>query len=161
MEPAVKPAALASKSGKVAVLATAATFQGRLFESVVSRFAVGVEVTTKACPEWVELVETGVVAGQVAESVVAEVVEPLADSDVDVIVLACTHFSFLRPVIWSLVELEVIDPARAVASQAKRVAPHQRGKGDVQLVASGDTVEFAHLASALASMAGPVIRFSR
>jgi glutamate racemase len=161
MEPAVKPAALASKSGKVAVLATAATFQGRLFESVVSRFAVGVEVTTRACPEWVELVESGIVTGQVAESAVAEVVEPLADSDVDVIVLACTHFSFLRPVMWSLIELEVIDPARAVAAQAKRVAPRQSGRGDLQLVASGDTEEFSHLASALASMAGPVIRFSR
>lgn len=161
MEPAVKPAALASKSGKVAVLATAATFQGRLFESVVSRFAVGVEVTTRACPEWVDLVENGIVTGQIAESTVAAVVGPLADSGVDVIVLACTHFSFLRPTIWSLTELEVIDPARAVAAQAKRVAPRQAGRGDVQLVASGDTEEFARLASALASMAEPVIRFSR
>jgi len=92
---------------------------------------------------------------------VAEVVKPLADSDVDVIVLACTHFSFLRPVIWAMIELEVIDPARAVAAQAKRVAPRQSGGGDLQLVASGDTDEFAHLASAVASMAGPVIRFSR
>jgi glutamate racemase len=161
MEPAVKPAAVASKSGKVAVLATAATFQGRLFESVVSRFAVGVEVTTRACPEWVELVENGTVTGPVAEAAVGEVVMPLANSDVDVIVLACTHFSFLRPVIRSLSQLDVVDPARAVAAQAKRVAPRQSGGGALELVASGDPEEFAHLAAALASTAAPVIRFAK
>jgi glutamate racemase len=160
MEPAVKPAALASKSGRVAVLATAATFQGRLFESVVSRFALGVEVMTRACPEWVQLVEEGEVVGRRAESIVGEVIRPLEDRGVDVVALACTHFSFLRPVIESLSSIQVIDPAPAVAAQTKRVAPDQNGRGDLVLAASGDAAEFIRLAGALASIAAPVIPFA-
>jgi glutamate racemase len=159
MEPAVKPAALASRAKKVAVLATAATFQGRLFGSVVSRFARGVEVTTRACPEWVDLVETGVVSGPMAEAAVGAVVEPLAEEGADVLVLACTHFSFIRPVIETMCELHVIDPAPAVAAQTKRVAPTASENGDLVLAASGDTDEFARLASALVSMTEPVIPF--
>jgi len=160
MEPAVKPAALASKSGRVAVLATAATFQGRLFESVVSRFGSGVEVMTRACPEWVQLVEEGEVEGRRAVSVVGEVIRPLEDRGVDVVALACTHFSFLRPVIESLSSTQVIDPAPAVAAQTKRVAPDQNGRGHLVLAASGDTAEFTRLAGALASIATPVIPFA-
>jgi glutamate racemase len=160
MEPAVKPAALASKSRKVAVLATAATFQGRLFESVVSRFGGGIEVLTRACPEWVELVENGDVSGPQAEDLVGKVVRPLKDQGTDVLVLACTHFSFLRPVIESLTNLEVIDPAPAVAAQTKRVAPENPGSGDLVLAASGDTAAFTRLAEALASIAAPVIPFA-
>lgn len=159
MEPAVKPAALASRSRKVAVLATAATFQGRLFESVISRFASDVKVMTRACPEWVELVEEGEVGGPRAEAVVGDVVGPLEDEGTDVLVLACTHFSFLRPVIESLSTMDVIDPAPAVAAQTKRVAPDLSGSGDLILAASGDTVAFSRLAAALASIDARVIPF--
>jgi glutamate racemase len=159
MEPAVKPAALASKSRKMAVLATAATFQGKLFESVVSRFADGVEVITRACPEWVELVENGEIAGRRAEAIVGAVVGPLESQGTDVLVLACTHFSFLRPVMESLASLEVIDPAPAVAAQTKRVAADVSGRGDLVLAASGDRADFTRLAGALASISASVIPF--
>lgn len=159
MEPAVKPAALATKSGKVAVLATAATFQGRLFDSVVTRFAEGVEVFPRACPEWVELVEEGVVDGPRAVEIVREVVAPLAADGVDVIVLACTHFSFLVPVIERVTSVAVVDPARAVAKQTARVAPDVSGDGRTTLASSGDAGEFARLAAAVASIDQPVIPF--
>lgn len=159
MEPAVKPAALASRTGKVAVFATAATFQGKLFESVVTRFATGVEVITRACPEWVTLVERGTVEGREAEALVVPVVADMADQDADVIVLACTHFSFLKPLIERVGGIEVVDPAPAVAAQTARVTPSQHGSGSLTLAASGDVDEFARLASALARIDGPVIRF--
>lgn len=160
MEPAVKPAALTTRSGKVAVLATAATFQGRLFESVVTRFADGVDVVTRACPEWVQLVEEGVVDGPRAETGVRAVVEPLAHEGVDVIVLACTHFSFLKPLIETLTEIAVLDPAPAVAAQTRRVAPNREGGGELTLAASGDLGAFRRLARSLASIDAPVIPFS-
>lgn len=159
MEPAVKPAASVTRSRKVAVLATAATFQGRLFESVVTRFADGVDVVARACPEWVELVEEGVVAGPRAEGLVAEAVGPLVAEGVDVIVLACTHFSFLKPVIERLTHIEVVDPAPAVAAQTARVAPDVVGEGRLTLASSGDTAVFSRLARALASIDQPVIPF--
>lgn len=160
MEPAIKPAAIASKAGKVAVLATTATFQGRLFESVVSRFATDIDVITKACPEWVELVEGGESTGPHVEHVVGETLSVLVARGADVMVLACTHFSFLRPVIESLYDVAVIDPAAAVAAQAKRVAPDPIGRGRLTLAASGDLSEFARLADALASISAPVIPFA-
>lgn len=160
MEPAIKPASVATRTRKVAVCATAATFQGRLFESVVERFAEGVEVVTRACPQWVEMVERGIVEGPEAEAAVAEVVEPLVADDVDVVVLACTHFSFLRGVIESVSGIEVLDPAGAVAAQTARVAPHRDDRGTLTLAASGDAADFARLAAALASIDEPVIPFS-
>lgn len=159
MEPAVKPAVLASRTGTVAVFATAATFQGRLFASVVDRFAAGVEVLTRACPEWVELVERGQVEGAEVETSISTAVDPVVDKGADVVVLACTHFSFLGPAISQISGLEVVDPASAVAAQVARVAPDVDGTGELTLAASGDTTEFAGLASALASMTGPVIPF--
>lgn len=159
MEPAVKPAALASRTRKVAVFATAATFQGRLFASVMDRFAEGVEVLTRACPEWVELVELGLVDGPKVEDAVERALDPVITRDADVIVLACTHFSFLRPVIERLSGLVVVDPAAAVAAQTATVAPHPEGDGNVILAASGDTDEFSRLAAALASVTQPVIPF--
>lgn len=161
MEPAVKPAALASRSGKVAVVATAATFQGRLFGSVVSRFASDVEVMTAACPEWVELVEAGVLDGETARSAVTGILDTMIESGADVVVLACTHFSFLTPLISSQYEVSVIDPAPAVAAQTGRIAPDVTGSGSLTLATTGDPADFAELASALASIDVPVIRFDR
>lgn len=159
MEPAVKPAAQGTSSGTVAVYATAATFQGELFESVVSRFASGVDVMKRACPEWVELVERGIVDGPLVEEAVGSVVSEAVDAGADRIVLGCTHFSFLAPVIERLSGIEVIDPAAAVAAQTARVAPDTVSGGRTKLVASGDLEEFAALARQLADFDQQVIRF--
>ncbi len=160
MEPAVKPAAMASRTGKVAVCATAATFQGRLYASVVERFAEGTDVVTRACPDWVQHVEHGEIEGPEAAASIRDVVDPLIAEDVDVIVLGCTHFSFLGALIRRLSGLAVVDPAAAVAAQTSRVAPDRGGDGTLTMAASGDLAEFARLASALASIDEPVIPFA-
>jgi glutamate racemase len=161
MEPAVKPAAEGTASGTVAVYATAATFQGELFESVVSRFASGVEVIRKACPDWVELVERGVITGPEVERAVGPVVSESVDAGADRIVLGCTHFSFLAPMIERLSGVAVIDPAPAVAAQTARVVSETRSAGETILSASGDLGEFATLARQLADFNQPVIRFGK
>lgn len=159
MEPAVKPAAQGTTSGTVAVYATAATFQGELYESVVSRFASGVDVITRACPEWVDLVERGVTDGPEAEMAISGVVAEAVAGGADHIVLACTHFSFLAPTIERLSGIDVIDPAPAVAAQTGRVAPDRGSAAKITLAASGDLGEFSALARKLADFDQPVIRF--
>lgn len=156
MEPAVKPAAQSTTSGTVAVFATAVTFQGLLFDSVVSRFASGVEVLTRACPSWVEAVERGDVD---SAAVVSDEVSWALDHGADRIVLACTHFSFLKELIEDVAGIPVIDPADAVAAQVGRVAPTRVEGGRTSLAASGDLEEFAALASRLAGISSPVIPF--
>ncbi|MDX1449544.1 MAG: glutamate racemase, partial [Acidimicrobiia bacterium] len=115
MEPAVKPAAEMTKTGVVGLFATAATFQGELFDSVVDRHAGDVELIATACPGWVDLVERGVVRGAEATDALAEEIRPVVDAGADVLVLGCTHFSFLGPEIASIAGQDVLvyDPAPA------------------------------------------------
>ena len=156
MEPAIKPAALETRSGVIGVLATAATFQGELFESVVRRFAGEAEVLTAACPDWVDLVEDGVLTGELAEKAVATRLQPLCDRGADTLVLGCTHFPFLRPVIEAFAGplVTIIDPAPAVARQVARV--HRNGgNGALTLMANGDIERLARLAESLVGIHEP------
>jgi len=123
MEPAVKPATEHTRSGRVGVIATAATFQGELFASLLDRYAGNVIVHTRACPELVPLVEAGELDSDRAFVAVQTCLAPLLTAGIDELVLGCTHYPFLRPLIERVVgpEVEVIDPAPAVARQVGRV----------------------------------------
>lgn len=131
MEPAMKPAATASRSRRVGVVATRATFQGELFASVVDRFARGVRVVTAACPRWVEMVEQGLTEGEEVTKEVRRCLEPMIESGVDVLVLACTHYPALRATIAAVLGpgVHLIDPAPAVARQTARKAGKRHGIG--------------------------------
>lgn len=124
MEPAVKPAVEATRSGVIGVLATPATFQGELFASVVDRFAGAAQVIPMACPGLADRVEAGLVDGPETEGLVRTYVDPLLAQGVDTLVLACTHYPFLVPVIRRVAgpATTVLDPTGAVARQVARVA---------------------------------------
>lgn len=123
MEPAVKPAALSSRTQRVGVLATPATFQGELFASVVERFAQGVEVIEKTLPGLVEKVEQLDLDGPETRAIISEAIFPLLDLGIDTLVLACTHYPFVVPIIQEIAgaDIQVIDPAPAIARQTERV----------------------------------------
>jgi glutamate racemase len=123
MEPAVKPAAERTHNGVVGVMATQATFQGELFASLVARYAEDVRVMTQACPGLVEAVEDGAIDTPGTEALLRRCLTPLIEAGADQLVLGCTHYPFLRPVIERVVgpRVAVIDPAPAVARQAGRV----------------------------------------
>ena len=123
IEPAVKPAALRSKTGVVGVLATAGTFGGRLYNETKAKFARDVTVIATVADEFVELVERKEISGAAAERVVRARIEPLLKAGCDKIVLGCTHFPHLKPLIEKICagRAEVIDPSDAVARQARRV----------------------------------------
>lgn len=140
MEPAVKPAATATKSGVIGVLATSATFQGELFAAVVERHAGSARVLAQACPSWVEVVESGRLDGPDVESAVRECLQPLLDQGADTLVLGCTHFSFLSPMIRLVAgpQVRIMDPAPAIARQVERVASGTDGQGDLVMATSGN-----------------------
>ncbi len=123
MEPALKPAAQRTRTRHVGVIATAATFQGELFASLVERFAGDVVVHTQVCPQLVPLVEAGELDSPATRAAVAGYLAPLLAAGIDELVLGCTHYPFLRPVIEAVVgpTVEVIDPAAAVARQTGRL----------------------------------------
>lgn len=128
MEPAVKPAAETTQSGVVGVLATPATFQGALYASVVERFAQGVRVLQDTCPGLVAQIEAGNLAGGDTRAILDAALRPMLAKGIDTIVLGCTHYPFVIPLIEEISgpNVRVIDPAPAIARQTERVLT---GKG--------------------------------
>lgn len=122
MEPAVKPAAEYTHTGVVGVLATPATFQGALYASVVERFANGVELLQHTCPGLVAQIEQGDLTGPRTRVVLEDALLPMLGRGIDTVVLGCTHYPFVIPLIQEIAgeNVRVIDPAPAVARQAKR-----------------------------------------
>jgi glutamate racemase len=123
MEPALKPAVEQTKSGVVGVLATPATFQGALYASVVERFAQGVTVLQDTCPGLVGQIEKGELDAPETESILRMALEPMLAQGIDTVVLGCTHYPFVIPLIERIAgkNVRVIDPAPAVARQAGRL----------------------------------------
>ncbi|MCX8024274.1 MAG: glutamate racemase [Thermanaerothrix sp.] len=123
MEPAVKPAAEQTQTGRVGVLATPATFQGALYASVVERFASHVRLYQDTCPGLVEAIEAGNLDGETPRQILERALRPMLAEGIDTVVLGCTHYPFVIPLIQSIVgpEVRVIDPAPAVARQTQRV----------------------------------------
>jgi glutamate racemase len=128
MEPAVKPAAEHTRSGVVGVLATPATFQGALYASVLERFANGVTVLQDTCPGLVSEIEKGNLDGKETRSILEGALRPMIAQGIDTVVLGCTHYPFVIPLIERICgdDVRVIDPAPAVARQVGRVIESHR-----------------------------------
>ena len=123
MEPAVKPAALQSKSGKVGVLATTGTFESQRYEALMARFAQGVDVFENPCRGLVDLIEAGNLDGAETKTLLRACVAPMLAQGIDTLVLGCTHYPFVRPLLEKIVgpDVTIIDPAPAVARQTARL----------------------------------------
>jgi glutamate racemase len=146
MEPAVKPAAETTKSGAVGVLATPATFQGELYASVIERFAQGVTVYQHTCPGLVQQIEQGDFDSPVSRKILEEALLPMLAANIDTVVLGCTHYPFVIPLIQAIVgdQVRVIDPAPAVARQTHRLLEQRNllkdsvSTGKLQFATSGE-----------------------
>ncbi len=123
MEPAVKPAALGTRTGVVGVLATAGTLKGSKYLKTKESVDDQVNVFEHVGRGFVELVEEGRLSGSEAEDVVKASLGPLLSAGADIIVLGCTHYPFLLPVLQKVAgpDIRFIDPAPAVARQLVRV----------------------------------------
>ncbi len=119
MEPAIKPAAAATRSGVVGVLATEGTAKSARLHRLIAEFGRDVQVLTQPCPGLVEQVEAGALDGAATAALVAGYVAPLLAQGADVLVLGCTHYPFLRPLIGA-----VAGPAVALIDTGAAVARH-------------------------------------
>lgn len=129
MEPAVKPAALGSKTGIVGVLATRGTFNGRLYRSTSARVNGSVKkIIESVADELVALVESGDTSSHAAEEAVRRRIEPMIAAGADRIVLGCTHFPHLKPLMEkvSAGRAEIVDPSAAVARRIREVLKEVR-----------------------------------
>lgn len=141
MEPAVKPGVATTRTGIIGVLATAATFQGELFASLIEKFGDAAAVVTEVCDGWVEVVESGRVDDPEVEDLVRRHLEPVLEAGADTLILGCTHYPFLSHHIRRVAgpEIEIIDPAPAVAKQVERLAgPPGTGRFRIQTTGALD-----------------------
>ncbi len=168
MEPALKPAIERTRTGAVGVIATQATFQGELFASLVKRCTEDVCLLSQACPGLVDAIEAGALDCYETEALLKKYLSPMIEADVDQLVLGCTHYPFLRPVIERLMNpgTAVIDPAPSVARQVAHVLIQRNPKtpssidpkpcgyndGKHTFYTSGDVTAFTHL---IAQLLGP------
>ena len=122
MEPAVKPAAEASKNGVIGVLATVGTLKSAQFAALLESYGRNVKVVTQACVGLVECIERGELDTTETKALIRLYATPLLAEGADTIVLGCTHYPFVKHVIQEIVgdKITLIDTGAAVAKQLKR-----------------------------------------
>ena len=122
IEPAVKPAVAATRTGVVGVMATSVTLSSSKLLRLVGQYPAPGGTEMQACPGLAEQVERGDLDSPATRALVEQYVRPLVAKGADTIVLGCTHYAFLEPVIREVAGpgVAVIDPAAAVARELRR-----------------------------------------
>jgi glutamate racemase len=146
MEPAVKPAVAATKTGVVGVLATVGTLKSAQFAGLLEKFAGASKVITQPAPGLVECVEEGDLESEKTLALVESFVNPLLEKNADVIVLGCTHYPFLKKIIAKIAgsSVSIIDTGGAVARQVQRrlqmmqIETQSKQNGNLKFFTSGD-----------------------
>jgi glutamate racemase len=164
MEPAVKPASTGTLSGKVGVLATPSTLQGALYASVVERFAHGITIFQDTCPGLVQQIEKGELESDATRVILVKALRPMLDQGVDQIVLGCTHYPFVIPMIQEIVgdKVSVIDPAPAVARQVLRLVESRGWLAEkaqlesLRILTTGSSQDLALILPVLLGVSSPV-----
>ena len=128
MEPAVKPAALASKNGIIGVLATVGTLKSAQFAALLANYGKDIQVHTQGCVGLVECIERGEINTANTKALLTQYCEPLLDAGADTIVLGCTHYPFVRELIQEIVgdDVAVIDTGAAVAKHLQTTLESQQ-----------------------------------
>lgn len=170
MEPAVKPAVAATRNSVVGVLATVGTLESARFAALLEKYAGSVKIVTQGCPGLVEVVERGDLHSLEARRLVERYTAPLIKQSADTIILGCTHYSFLAPLIRDVVgeEVALIDTGTAVARELKRrvdaeLPPRVTAgvTGTETFYTSGDAEQAAHIVSELWGGAVEVMQLPR
>lgn len=156
MEPAVKPAVAATKSGVVGVLATIGTLESARFAALLERYAGDVGIVTQGCPGLVEQVETGDLHGIRTRELIERYTAPLLSRGADTLILGCTHYPFLAPLIREVAgeRITLIDTGEAVARHLQRrllaeLPERTSGDASAQFFTTGDETQATRIMSVL------------
>lgn len=151
MEPAVKPAAQATRSGVVGVLATTGTLTSAKFAALLDRFASDVRVITQPCPGLVECIEAGELDTPATRKLLERFVRPLLEQGCDTLILGCTHYPFIKPLLHEMLPSTValIDTGAAVSRHLETLlkARDQLAESEavVRFWSSGDPLRLAEV----------------
>ncbi len=122
IEPGARAAAGASRSGRIGVIGTAGTVASGAYARAIEAARRGVQVTAQACPLFVPLVEEGWLDHAATRLIAEEYLAPLREKDIDSLVLGCTHYPLLKPLLSELLgpSIALIDSADETAAAVSR-----------------------------------------
>lgn len=156
MEPAVKPAVAATKSAVVGVLATIGTLESARFAALLEKYAGKVQIVTQGCPGLVEQVEKGALHSAETRELVQRYTAPLLQQGADTLILGCTHYPFLAPLIREVVgeKIALVDTGAAVARELQRrvqteLSGNISSEGTAQFYTSGEAALATRIMSEL------------
>jgi glutamate racemase len=153
IDPGARAATRATRSGRIGVIGTAGTIASRAYDRAIYAIAGEAEITARACPLFVPLVEEGWTDTEATRLIARSYLEPLEAHRVDTLVLGCTHYPLLKPLIGELVgpEVRLIDSAEETAAETKRTLEERglcaraTGTPRHRFVASDDPARFLHV----------------
>lgn len=140
VQPAIKPAAINSKTKVVGILATKSTLKSELLYETSQRFAQGVEVVEQVGEGLVDLIESGKMHTPEMNSLLKKYISPMLEKNIDHLVLGCTHYPFLTDQIKEIVgdQVEILDSGEAIARQTKVILEQEHllnsESGEIQRV---------------------------
>ncbi len=154
VEPGARSAVEATRSGNIGVIGTEGTILNGAYQRALEALRPGLTIHVVPCPLFVSLAEEGWTKGAVPELVAREYLAPLLEAQVDTLILGCTHYPLLRPVIRQVMgdEVQLVDSAPATARAVEAVLKDrgkqaQAGLGQVQYVATDHPDRFRRVGS--------------
>jgi glutamate racemase len=128
IRPGAEAAVAATRNGHVGVIGTRATIKSGAYERAIQSLDPAVQVTARACPLFVPLIEEGWLEGEITERVVRQYLSPLIEEGVDTVVLGCTHYPLLRLAIRRYLgeEIELVDSAQNCAAAVTRLLEEEK-----------------------------------
>ncbi len=165
-EPAVKPAAISTKTGTIAIISTPATSKSKTIKRLIADFAIGKDVFNVGCQNLENTVEQGELASPKVKVLLGKYLGDIKNSKADRLVLGCTHYPFLRDIIQKMLgrKVKLIDSGRAIAKHTKYLLTmngfqnKQKGKGKTTYFTTGLASKFSMVASKL--LKAKVVAFS-
>ena len=153
IDPGARAAVRASDSGSIGVIGTMGTINSGAYERAIRSLAPDATITTRACPLFVPLVEEGWLDRDATKLVAEEYLSPMAQANVDALVLGCTHYPLLKPLIADVLgkEVRLIDSAEETAAETKRVLTEKellapkRNDATYRFIASDAAEQFLRL----------------
>lgn len=156
IEPGAEKAVRTTRNGRIAVLGTEGTVKSNAYPKALLKSAPGVRVTQQACPLFVPLVEENWGKTPAAKLIAQTYLAPVQKSGADTVILGCTHYPVLKPVISKILgsKVRLVDSADTLAEAARefllsRGQAQTKGKGRVRIFASDDPARFKRLAGYL------------
>ncbi|CAH8282258.1 glutamate racemase [Mariniflexile fucanivorans] len=153
IEPAIKPAALNTQTKAIGILATKGTLSSELFHKTTNLFANNTNIIERIGEGIVELIESGQLHTEAMKDLLKIYLQPMIDANIDYLVLGCTHYPYLMPLLVELLpnNVKIIDSGEAVARQTKVILEKhhllntQIAKGNYQFFTNGKTEVLASL----------------